>query len=274
MPLKSKIRKKQIPFIFLILGGSVFLGIALPMIALLFHVPWSQMIENLGKPQVRAALRVSMVSSFIIGILGAIFGIPLAWLLTRLDIKLRRFIRPVVVSALVFPPTVAGLALVALLGENSTIGRWLFQMFGFKFTGSFVAVVIAGLFVGMPFLVLVVESSFEKLNLELEQLAQTEGASPLQIFWHISFPQVIPAVLAGMALTWARALGEFGATMTFAGAFPGKTFTTAMQIYKDLKSDHSAAYSLSGLMLLIAFVVIFAFHSMWLPELGSKGKPE
>ncbi|MBU6242728.1 MAG: ABC transporter permease [Acidobacteria bacterium] len=258
--------RKLPPFLY-ILAVIGFLFLILPMAALLAKVPWTRFWFNINKPEVLLALKVSIYTSLLIAVCAAILGIPLAYLLARGPTKLTKLIHPFVVSALVFPPTVAGLALAALLSETGVFGKLIFNITGWVPAGSTLAVVLAGLFVGMPFLVVVVQASFEGLETHLEESAASDGATRSQIFRKIVLPQSKIPILAGMFLTWARALGEFGATMTFAGAFPGKTFTTAMQIYADLKIDSEAAYCLSALMLTICLSVIFLARSNWLPYL-------
>lgn len=237
----------------------------LPIFSLLSKVEFDRFYSDINSETVLSALKVSIISSSIIALLAFIFGTPLAFLMSRANRLFGSLIRPLIIVALVFPPTVSGLALIALLGTDSPIGGWLLQTHKFQFAGSLSGVVIAGLFVGAPFMVLVAEACFDQLDRRIEDSARTDGASSWKIFQLVILPQCFPVLLSGMSLTWARALGEFGATMTFAGAFPGKTFTPSMQIYADLKDNIPAAYSLSIFMFLISILIIVAMQRIWVP---------
>lgn len=260
----------RMPWALWIFGCVGIFFLVLPMVALLSKVSWSNFWLNITKPAVLSALKVSVGTSVAIACVAVLLGVPLAYLLSRGPVWFTSILRPIVISALVFPPTVAGLALLALFGEETFLGKFIFNLTGWALPGSTGAVILAGLFVGMPFLVLVVQASFDQIDLQLEEYAETEGASSSKIFWLVVFPQTASAIFAGACLTWARALGEFGATMTFAGAIPGKTFTTAMQIYADLKIDEEAAYCLSALMLIISLSVLVLTLQRWLPVVKGK----
>jgi|FLOH01.1.fsa_nt_gi molybdate transport system permease protein len=269
--MRNSASRSSIPKTFWFLGGVGLAFILLPILSLILKVSPSRFYEDLRAPETISALRISLESSIVIALLAFIFGVPVAFLISRAPVIFGRIVRPIIVSALVFPPTVAGLALTAFIGDEGIVGKYLGSVFGVYFSGSMAAVIIAGLFVGAPFLILIAEASFDQLEIRLEESAITEGATRWQVFRFISIPQVLGALIAGTTLTWARALGEFGATMTFAGSFPGKTFTPSMQIYADLKVNQGAAYSLSIFMLFISLGTLLLLQGRWLHILWKRG---
>jgi len=232
------------------------LFIALPIAGLLARVPWTSLGEQLSSNESLLALRVSLTTSVVAAVCAVVLGVPVAWLLARGPQKVASVIRPIVMAPIVLPPTVAGLALLALLGRNGVLGRFIFESTGYAMPFTMTAVVVAGVFVGMPFLIMVVESAFFQLDPEIEQAAETDGAQSGDIFWHVSLPQVRRALGTGAALAWARTLGEFGATLTFAGSFPGVTRTLPQQVYVALETNLSNAYALSGLLLGVSITVM------------------
>lgn len=236
------------------------LVIILPMVALLTKVPWVTLIERLREPNSISAIRLSLWSSSLSAVIAVVLGVPLAWILARSSDRVTNILRPLVLAPIVLPPTVAGMALLALLGRNGLLGRYIFQATGWSmpFTGS--AVVLVGVFVGMPFLALIVESTFRRLPADLEDAAVTDRASALTLFLHIALPQSRNGITTGAVLAWARALGEFGATMMFAGSLPGRTQTWPMQVYVAMDVDMGTAYALSAVMVFVAVVVIFGLR--------------
>jgi molybdate transport system permease protein len=237
-----------------VIAGSL---IVLPVGALLTRVPWSQLVATLAAPDSLAALRLSAWTSITAAGLSVVLGVPLAWALARGPQRVMSRVRPLVTMPLVLPPTVAGLAMLALLGRNGLLGAPIYSATGWALPFTAAAVVVAGVFVGMPFFVLVVESGFAALPRELEDAAETEGASPGQILRTIALPQARHAVLTGAVLAWARALGEFGATLTFAGSMPGLTRTMPMQVYTAMDVDLGQAYALSLILVMVSVAVLW-----------------
>lgn len=237
------------------------LVVLLPLLALLTRVPWQNLFTELSSESSLNALKVSVTSSLLAAAIALVLGVPLAWYLARGPKRVTRIVRPVVISPLVMPPTVAGLALLTLMGRNGLIGKLIYEQTNWAMPFTWAAVVFAGVFVGMPFLVLVVESAFRQVPVEVEETAQTLGANPNKVFWRISVPLARGGITSGLVLAWARALGEFGATLTFAGSMPGVTRTLPMEVYNAFEVDPQAAYSISALLVLVAITVVYLLKS-------------
>lgn len=236
-----------------------FLLIA-PMIALLAKVPWSSFTSRLTHDQSVSAIQLSLWSSLLAAGISVVLGVPLAWVLARGNERITNILRPIVLAPIVLPPTVAGMALLALLGRDGLMGKYIYQATGWSMPFTSVAVVVTGVFVGMPFLALIVESNFRHLPKDLEEAAMIDRASTRDVFSLVALPQMRNGIATGAVLAWARALGEFGATMMFAGSLPGRTQTWAMQVYIDMDIDTGSAYTLSAVMLVIAVSVVFALR--------------
>jgi molybdate transport system permease protein len=236
-----------------------FLLIA-PMIALLAKVPWSSFTSRFTHDQSVSAIQLSLWSSLLAAGISVVLGVPLAWVLARGNERITNILRPIVLAPIVLPPTVAGMALLALLGRDGLMGKYIYQATGWSMPFTSVAVVVTGVFVGMPFLALIVESNFRHLPKDLEEAAMIDRASTRDVFSLVALPQMRNGIATGAVLAWARALGEFGATMMFAGSLPGRTQTWAMQVYIDMDIDTGSAYTLSAVMLVIAVSVVFALR--------------
>ena len=236
-----------------------FLLIA-PMIALLAKVPWSSFTSRLTHDQSVSAIQLSLWSSLLAAGISVVLGVPLAWVLARGNERITNILRPIVLAPIVLPPTVAGMALLALLGRDGLMGKYIYQATGWSMPFTSVAVVVTGVFVGMPFLALIVESNFRHLPKDLEEAAMIDRASTRDVFSLVALPQMRNGIATGAVLAWARALGEFGATMMFAGSLPGRTQTWAMQVYIDMDIDTGSAYTLSAVRLVIAVSVVFALR--------------
>jgi len=231
-----------------------------PMIALLANVPWNSFFSHLTQDNSLSAIELSLWSSVLATTISVLLGVPLAWVLARGNERVTNILRPFVLAPIVLPPTVAGMALLALLGRNGLLGKYIYQATGWSMPFTSVAVVVTGVFVGMPFLVLIVESNFRHLPKDLEEAAVIDRASTRDVFSLVALPQIRNGIATGAVLAWARALGEFGATMMFAGSLPGRTQTWAMQVYIDMDIDMGSAYTLSAVMLVIAVSVVFALR--------------
>ena len=243
--------------------GIAFL--ALPVVGLLQRAPWSSLDDLLGRRAVLDALRVSLTVSAVAASIVVVLGTPLAWMLTRVDIPMRRLVRALVVLPMVLPPVVGGTALLFALGRRGLVGQWLDRWFDITLPFTMAGAVVAATFVALPFYVMTVEGALRTMGDDLEQMAGTLGAPPLTVLRRITLPRLLPAMGAGLALAWARALGEFGATITFAGNLPGRTRTLPLATFQALESDPEAALALSLVLLAVSLVVLLPTRDRWLP---------
>ncbi len=239
------------------------LFVALPVIALLREVAWSRLISDLTTPEALSALRLSLLCSILATALAAVLGLPLAWVLARVEFRGRGFVRGLVLLPLVLPPVVAGVGLLAAFGRNGMLGGTL-NMLGLRITFTPVAVVIAEAFVALPFLVLAVEAGIRGIDRRYEDAARTLGASRSFVMRRITLPLLAPSLAAGLALAWARALGEFGATITFAGNIQGRTRTVPLAVYLLLDSSPDVAIAFSLLLVLICVAVLVTLRARWI----------
>jgi molybdate transport system permease protein len=241
--------------------AAVFL--ALPLVALLLRTPWSRFLTQLTSPPVLDALRLSLVTSLAALAVVCLLGVPLAWTLARVDFPGRSVVRALVIVPLVLPPVVGGVALLSAFGRNGLVGAPLRDAFGVTLPFTMTAVVIAHTFVALPFFVLSLEGALRATNREYDVVAATLGAGRWTIFRTVSLPLAGPGLLAGLVLAWARALGEFGATITFAGNYPGTTRTMPSAIYVALQSDPDAAIVLSVILMAVSLTVLALLRERW-----------
>ncbi|MEV6651850.1 ABC transporter permease [Streptomyces sp. NPDC051219] len=235
----------------------------LPLIGILTRTPWGDLGTHLTSPGVTEALQLSLIVSFWALGLSLLLGVPLAWLLGRVDFPGKALVRSLVLLPMVLPPTVGGVALLLGFGRRGLLGPWLENTFGITLPFHTSGAVVAATFVAMPFLVISLEGALGGLRPRYEETAASLGASPVRVFFTVTMPMVAPGLIAGAALTWARALGEFGATITFAGNLPGTTQTLPLQVYLLLQEQPEAAISLSLLLLAIAMAVLVALRGRW-----------
>jgi molybdate transport system permease protein len=193
-----------------------------------------------------------------------VLGVPLAWILARTAFPGRKVVRALVTVPLVLPPVVGGVALLLVFGRTGLLGGWLDSTFGITLPFTTTGVVVAEAFVAMPFLVISVEGALRGADARYEEAAATLGAGRWTAFRRITLPLVAPGVAAGAVLCWARALGEFGATITFAGNFPGRTQTMPLAVYLALEQDLDAAIVLSLVLLAVSVTVLVALRERWL----------
>ena len=253
------------PPLLLLVPGSV--GAALlvvPLVALVVDTPWSDLGAQLADPAVRDALWLSGLTSALTVALCVLLGTPLAWLLARVEFPGRRLLRGLVAVPLVLPPVVAGVALVAALGRNGLLGGPLHDVTGWTIPYTTTAVVLAHTFVSLPFFVLSVEGALRTAGERFDVVAATLGADRWTTFRRVTLRLALPGVAAGCVLAWARSLGEFGATITFAGNFPGTTQTMPSLIYTTLQADPAAARTLSMLLLVVSIGVLVGLRRRWL----------
>lgn len=235
----------------------------MPLVGILARTSWSDLGTHLSSPGVTEALRLSLVVSFWALGLSLLLGVPLAWLLARVDFPGKALVRSLVLLPMVLPPTVGGVALLLGFGRRGLLGPWLEDTFGVTLPFHTSGAVVAATFVAMPFLVISLEGALGGLRPRYEETAASLGASPFRVFRTVTLPMVAPGLAAGAALTWARALGEFGATITFAGNLPGTTQTLPLQVYLLLQDSPEAATSVSLLLLAIAMAVLIALRGSW-----------
>ncbi|WP_335933211.1 ABC transporter permease [Streptomyces sp. PTD5-9] len=235
----------------------------MPLIGVLVRTDWAGLGAHLTAPAVTQALRLSLLVSFWALGLSLLLGVPLAWLLARADFPGKAVVRSLVLLPMVLPPTVGGVALLLGFGRRGLLGPWLEDAFGVTLPFHTSGAVVAATFVAMPFLVISLEGALAGLRPSYEETAASLGASPIRVFLTVTLPMVAPGLAAGAALTWARALGEFGATITFAGNLPGTTQTLPLQVYLLLQESPEAATSVSLLLLAIAMAVLVALRGRW-----------
>ncbi len=251
-----------LPLLLPAIVGIAFL--VLPMVGLLIRAPWSELFVRLAEPEVGQALRLSLITATLATVVSMIFGIPIAWVLARSTIRGRSILRALVTVPLVLPPVVGGVALFLVLGRRGIIGAWVYEEFGLSLPFTTAAVVIAETFVAMPFLVISVEGALRAADARFEDAAATLGAGGWSTFRRVTLPLVAPGVAAGAVLCWARALGEFGATITFAGNFPGTTQTMPLAVYLALQNDPQAAIVLSLVLLVVSLATLALLRERWL----------
>jgi molybdate transport system permease protein len=228
----------------------------LPLVGLLWRAPWGSVWSVLGDEASRQALRVSLVTTLSATGLSVLFGLPIAWLLARTEFPGRSIVRALTLLPLVLPPVVGGVALFYAFGRRGLIGQWLESAFHWELPFTIWAAILAETFVAMPFFIVTVEGALRGLDTRYEDAAATYGASRWTVMRRVTLPMIAPSLFAGMALTWARALGEFGATITFAGNFQGRTQTLPLAIYLAFENDDPAAIVLSLVLVAISIVVL------------------
>jgi molybdate transport system permease protein len=257
-------RRRRVPLALLVPGGVGLLFLVLPLVGLLARAPWATLPQRLAEPGLLAALRLSLLTATLATLLCLVLGVPLAWLLARVDFPGRRLVRALVTVPLVLPPVVGGVALLLVFGRRGLVGSWLDAAFGLTLPFTTAGVVLAEAFVAMPFLVIAVEGALRGADRRYEEAAATLGAGRWVVFTHVTLPLVAPGVAAGAVLCWARALGEFGATITFAGNFPGRTQTMPLAVYLALETDLEAAIVLSLILLTVSVAILAGLRDRWI----------
>ena len=256
-------RRRRPPLLLIVLavlGVAVF---AVPLVGLLARTPWRDLPMLLSSDIVVDALKLSAVSSLGATAIAAIIGVPLAWLLARVEFPGRRLVRGIVLLPLVLPPVVGGAALLFALGRRGLVGEPLYEATGLVLPFSVWGVILAVTFVAMPFLVITVEGALRNLDARYEGAAATLGATRWTVLRRVTLPMIMPSIGAGLVLTWARALGEFGATITFAGNLQGRTQTLPLAVFVALESNRDAAIALSLVMVAISLAVLVVLRERW-----------
>jgi len=225
-----------------------------PLVSLMAKVPWSNFSGSLSD---LSAIKLSIWTSTLAAVISLTLGVPLAWILAKSSNRISNLIRPLVLAPIVLPPTVAGIALISLMGRNGLLGKYIYEITGWSMPFTSSAVVLAGIFVGLPFVVLICESNFRQLPKEIEDAAIIDRVSGKEIFKKIEIKKYRSEIENGGILAGARAMGEFGATLMFAGSLPGVTQTWTMLIYQELDVNVDTAYVLSAVMLVIGVLIVF-----------------
>jgi molybdate transport system permease protein len=259
-----RVGRERLPWPVLVLATIGVAFFALPFIGLLWKAPWGDVWSILSSETSRTALRLSIVCSLWATAIAIVFGVPLAWLLARIDFPGRGLVRALCTLSMVLPPVVAGVALFYALGRRGLVGQYLDRWFGITLPFTTAGVVVAQAFVAMPFLVIAVEAAFRQVDTRFEEAARTLGASRWYVFRRVTLPAIRPGLVAGAVLAWARALGEFGATITFAGNFPGRTQTMPLAIYLANETNPDEAIVLSIVLIAVSFAVLFALRDRFL----------
>jgi molybdate transport system permease protein len=252
----------------MVLAGVAVAFFALPFVGLLWRTPWSDAWNLLRTSDALDALQLSIRCSLWSTALSIVFGVPLAWVLARVSFPGRSAVRALCTLSMVLPPVVGGVALFFALGRRGLVGQWLDRWFDLQLPFSTAGVVVAQTFVSMPFLVITVEAALRQIDPRYEDAARTLGASRWYAFRRVTIPTVRPALIAGAVLAWARALGEFGATITFAGNFPRTTQTLPLLTYLKLESNPPEAIIISLVLVAVSFGVLIALRERWLGGLG------
>ncbi len=256
-------RRAGLPLPVLVLAVVAVAFFALPLVGLLWRAPWTSAWGYLTERDTRTALRLSMTCSLWATALSLVFGVPLAWLLARVEFPGRAAVRALCTLSMVLPPVVGGVALFFALGRRGLVGQYLDRWFDIRLPFTTAGVVVAQTFVAMPFLVITVEAALRQLDGRVEDAARTLGASRWYTFRRVTLPAIRSSLAAGAVLAWARALGEFGATITFAGNFPGTTQTMPLAVYLALETDPDQAIVLALVLIAISFAVLVGLRDRW-----------
>jgi molybdate transport system permease protein len=254
----------RVPVVTLVPAVFALAFLVLPLAGLVVRAPWTTLPERVAAPGVLTALRLSLQSATMATLVCLLLGVPLAWALARASFPGRQLVRALVTVPMVLPPVVGGVALLLVFGRRGMVGSWLDSTFGVTLPFTTTAVVMAQAFVAMPFLVIAVEGALRGADTRYEEAAATLGADRWTTFRRVTLPLVAPGVAAGAVLCWARALGEFGATITFAGNFPGRTQTMPVAVYLALETDLEAALVLSLILLGVSVAILASLRDRWL----------
>ena len=259
-------RREPAPWAFVVPATVAAAFFVLPLVGLVVRTPWSSALSDLAAPAVLAALRLSLICSLAATVISLVLGVPLAWVYARVDFPAKSVVRALTTLPMVLPPVVGGIALLVAFGRRGLFGEQLTAL-GIRLPFSTAGVIVAETFVAMPFLVITVEAALRSMDRRYEDAARTLGASRVHLFRTVTLPLVGPAIVAGTVLCWARALGEFGATITFAGNFPGETQTMPLAAYLALETNPDSAVLLGLTLLAVSLVVLVALRDRFLRAL-------
>jgi molybdate transport system permease protein len=257
-------RRERVPIVVVVpaaIGAAFFI---VPLVGLIVRSHWGDAVAALTAPETVEALKLSLIASLSATAVALVLGVPMAWLYARVAFPGRDLLRALTTLPMVLPPVVGGIALLLAFGRRGLLGAWLAGNFGITFPFTTVGVVMAETFVAMPFLILTVEAGLRSMDRRYEEAARALGANRWRVFTRVTLPLIGPSLFAGGVLCWARALGEFGATITFAGNFPGVTQTMPLAVYLLQETNQEASYILSLVLLLVSLVVLVSLRDRWL----------
>jgi molybdate transport system permease protein len=262
---RSRPGTSRVPVALLVPAAVGLAALVLPLLGLVVRAPWSTLPSLMAAPGVLTALRLSLETATLATVASVVLGVPLAWLLARVEFPGRRVVRALVTVPLVLPPVVGGVALLLVFGRKGLLGSWLDRAFGITLPFTTPGVVVAEAFVAMPFLIIAVEGALRGADTRYEEAAATLGAGRWTTFRRVTVPLVAPGIAAGAVLCWARALGEFGATITFAGNYPGITQTMPLAVYQTLEGgDLDGAVVLSLVLLVVSVTILASLRDRWI----------
>jgi len=256
--------RPPVPFVVLAAIGVAF--VVMPLVGLLSRAPWQTAVGDLGTPEAATALRLSIVVSLAATALALGLGVPLAWVYARVAFPGRDIVRALTTLPMILPPVVGGVALLFAFGRRGLFGPAL-DAIGIRLPFTTAGAILAATFVAMPFLVLTVEAGLRSMDRRYEDAARTLGAGRWLVFRRVTLPLIAPSVFAGAVLCWARALGEFGATITFAGNLPGTTQTLPLAVYIALETRPEVAIMLSLVLLAVALAILVVMRDRFLRAL-------
>ena len=267
MTRRNRATHERVPVVVVVgavLGAALFV---VPLAGLVWRAPWSSAWSVLSSHEALTALRLSLETSLASTAIALVLGVPLAWVQARVAYPGRRVVRAVTLLPMVLPPVVGGIALLLALGKRGLVGAYLDHA-GVHLPFHMLGAITAETFVAMPFLVLTVEAAFRSTDRRYEEAAHTLGASRFSVFRRVTLPTIRPSLIAGAVLCWARALGEFGATITFAGNAQGRTQTLPLFVYVKLEEGNTdAAIVLSLVLLVISLAVLVSLRDRWFSAL-------
>lgn len=263
------VRQRHMHTIMLVLMAvPLLLFVLLPLASLLLRTMQGTLHTTIVSTQVLQAVSLSMMTSLLATLLAVVLGTPLAYLLARYRFRGRAVLETVIDLPMVLPPAVAGVALLMAFGRRGVLGSYLSEA-GLDLAFTQAAVVLAQLFVAAPFYVKSAIAGFSRVERDAEEAAAIDGAGPLMVFRSITVPLAAPALLGGAVMTWARSLGEFGATIIFAGNFPGRTQTMPLAIYIGFELNLSVALTLSIVLLVVSFGVLVVVKGLLRQRVGA-----
>jgi molybdate transport system permease protein len=257
--------RARTPILFVVPAALAVGFLAIPLLGLVEQTPWRHLAAALTAAPVLVALRLSLVCSLGALAISVLLGVPLAFLLARVDFPGRNLVRALTTLPMVLPPVVGGVALLLAFGRRGLAGMWLDRAFGVTLPFTTAGAILAEAFVAMPFLVITTEAGLRAMDRRFEEAAATLGAGRWTTIRRVTLPLIAPSLGAGAALCWARALGEFGATITFAGNLPGSTQTMPLAVYLALENDLPAAIALSLVLLAVSLAVLILLRDRWFP---------
>ncbi|MBC95837.1 molybdate ABC transporter permease subunit [bacterium] len=259
-----KTKQRPVPTSILVIATIGFALLAIPFIGLAQRTPWSSFAQIATEETVLRSISLSMIIATSSACICLILGIPLGWILAKAKFRGLKIVRAVVLLPMVLPPVAGGTALLFALGRKGFIGEKLNSWLGITLPFTTAGAIIAATFVALPFFVLSIESSASELDSKLEEASLNLGATPIRTFFTVTLPMLRNSILAGIALSWARALGEFGATITFAGDNPEQTRTLPLQLFVALETNPERAMVIGMLMVLISLSVLITLRGNWL----------